>query len=277
METDDSDRSRPNVTAGLVTFAGIFGAAFSVAAFLLPAGDLGRKLVLAVLLASLSALLWRGVVAFARGRLDPVFAALTAASLGLVTWYAVLAVGERDRQLDALRSSVGPTPSATTTTTGSTTSSTTTSAGPATTTAAGLGEFAPSREEVYSSGVAEIELDRYGLIFDSHHRWGTSSGWGGSADGTRSDISFSESGIIGRDGTGFALVGEGEPKSFERCRDQADWAGSLTWQQVRKGSFVCLRAVSGRRGLLRVDEMPDPGADRKRVTVTGIVWATVNR
>lgn len=72
---------------------GIFGAAFSVAAFVRPTGSIAQKILLAVLMVSLSALVWRGITLWLHRRVDPLFVFLTVSTLGLVVWYSALVVG----------------------------------------------------------------------------------------------------------------------------------------------------------------------------------------
>jgi hypothetical protein len=82
---------------------GIFGAAVSVAAFVLPTGSIANKLLLAMLAVSLSALVWRGITLWWRGRMDLLFLLLTLSTFGLVVWYSALVVGQRNSTIDTLR------------------------------------------------------------------------------------------------------------------------------------------------------------------------------
>jgi hypothetical protein len=139
-----------------------------------------------------------------------------------------------------------------------------TRSGPAVRTAdaAGLPPFDPSDVDPYSSGVISLGIDDY-LQLELQH-------W---QENTRSfaDISFTEAGIAGQGTVQLALVSAGESRSFPTCRDKTSWVPSLTWGQVARGSFICIRWLS-RRGMMRIDEMPDMDESRPSVTVNGTIW-----
>lgn len=115
LEPDSaSTRSSAKLWTEFGALIGIFGAAFSVAAFVLPTGSIAQKLLLAVLAVSLSALTWRGITLWWRGRIDPLFVLLTLVTFGLVVWYSALVVGERNSTIAALRVQVSGQPSGST-------------------------------------------------------------------------------------------------------------------------------------------------------------------
>lgn len=159
------------------------------------------------------------------------------------------------------------TPNSTVTTepTAGTASSTGTS--PAETTTAGeLTTFSPSDEEVFSSGTVRLGLrvnTKVDLI-----GWFTVDNYG---DG---HIAFTDVGLVGQNGTQFALLDSGSDTSFATCRDQIAWTDAIDWTQVQRGSFACLRTFLGRRGILRIDEVPDFSANEPVTVLTGSIWET---
>jgi hypothetical protein len=143
-----------------------------------------------------------------------------------------------------------------------------TSARPGETTAAsGLASFSPSDEKVFSNGTVKLglraskQLDLIG--------WFAVDNYG---DG---HIVFTEVGLVGQNGTQFALLDKGSDTSFATCRGQTAWVAVINWDQVRRGSFACLRTFLGRRGILRIDEVPDFGGSEPVAVLTGSVWETV--
>jgi hypothetical protein len=136
-----------------------------------------------------------------------------------------------------------------------------------TTAASDLATFSPSDEKVFSNGTVKLglrankQLDLIG--------WFAVDNYG---DG---HIVFTDVGLVGQNGTQFALLGSGSDTSFATCRGQTAWTASIDWAQVRRGSFACLRTFLGRRGILRIDEVPDFGGSDPVVVLTGSVWETV--
>jgi hypothetical protein len=128
--------------------------------------------------------------------------------------------------------------------------------------ATGLPPFDPSDVDPLSSGVLSLGIDsdlQLGLRFwHENHR-------------SAADISFTEAGIAGLGAVQLALVDARESRSFPTCRDKTSWVPSLTWEEVNRGAFVCIKWNS-RRGMMRIDEMPDMDESRPRVTVNGTIW-----
>jgi hypothetical protein len=119
-----------------------------------------------------------------------------------------------------------------------------------------------------------MDVGLYGILI-GERRWLSSNGWGGHSNGEGSDITFSSAGVAARDGIQLGMLDEEAAKSFETCRDHRGWSPELTWGQVAVGSFACIRTPGGRRGLMRIDEMPDMEAKRPVVQVTGVTWQPV--
>jgi hypothetical protein len=88
-------------------------------------------------------------------------------------------------------------------------------------------------------------------------------------------IVFTDVGLVGQNGTQFALLDSGSDTSFATCRDQTAWTAAINWTQVQRGSFACMRTFLGRRGILRIDEIPDFDENDPVTVLTGSVWETV--
>lgn len=126
-----------------------------------------------------------------------------------------------------------------------------------------LPSFAPSNEAVRGNGQIVLHLN------DGF----TLTGWYSTT--ITNDIQFIEAGLTGLDGTQFALLQDGADNSFVACRDQTSWMTAINWTQVHRGSFACLRRSDGRRGILRIDMMPN-FEDNEPVTIlTGSLWERV--
>jgi hypothetical protein len=133
-----------------------------------------------------------------------------------------------------------------------------------------LADFDPSEVEARNGGTTKLSVGQYGLEID--YRWGDSRRYGGSLSGEDADIVFHEAGMSGREGTQFAPVRAGAKRSFPTCQAEKSWVPSLGWNQLTKGTFVCLTTPTARRGLLRIDEAPDLDSDEPWVQVTGVTW-----
>jgi serine/threonine protein kinase len=151
-------------------------------------------------------------------------------------------------------------------TTTSTPSTPTTTQPPGTTTPAGdaLPTFSPSAEAIASNGTAKLDL-RFNTDLDLFNWKAVDSFAGGG-------IAFTKDGLAGQRGTQFALLKDGADTSFGSCRAQTAWATAITWSQVHRGSFACLRMSTGQRGVLRVDTMPDLEVNQPETVLTGSVW-----
>lgn len=133
-----------------------------------------------------------------------------------------------------------------------------------TTAASDLTTFAPSEVAVFSSGTVRLGL-RVNRTLDL-------IGWFAVDNYGDGHIAFTQAGLVGRNETSFALLADGADTSFETCRTQTTWTAALTWPQLRRGSFACLRTYPGRVGILRVDEPPDLAGPDPATVLTGTVW-----
>lgn len=163
-------------------------------------------------------------------------------------------------------STSAPNPSGTTGSTSGTVGSTASSRPGETTAASDLAPFSPSAEKVFSNGTVKLglranrQLDLIG--------WFAVDNYG---DG---HIAFTDAGLVGQNGTQFALLGSGSDTSFATCRDQTAWTPAIEWSQLQRGSFACLRTFLGRRGILRIDEIPDFAGNDPVTVLTGSIWET---
>lgn len=261
----------------------IFGTAFAVATYVIPVGTIVQRIALSALIASVAALTYSGIEAIfsSKRTLDPMFAFLAVVTLGFAALYAALLAKERDATIAGLEQSRAPNlgPAQPSPTAKELYTTTTSSPAPineddrAAETDA-LPEFGPSSQEVavLSSGPVRLSVGEYGLLLKG---WYSSNGRGGDLGGEGSDVVFAEVGITGREGTRLALVEPGSPTTFEACRDVTSWVPSLTWRQVRCGTFVCLGTPERRRGIMRINEMPDFNDQAPVVGVEGVTWQKI--
>ncbi|MGH3836371.1 MAG: hypothetical protein ACRDSF_11810 [Pseudonocardiaceae bacterium] len=274
----------------------IFGAAFAVVTYIVPVESAIEKLALSLVVVSVSILIFRAIqVLLAGRRIDPFFSALAFVTVGLMVWYTVILAASREakiatleqqtRTLEQQASTNGrdePTPTATPWPSRSETTfpSETESAveqgsaipqAPKTSipSEAPLPSFAPSAEQIYSTGTATLYLGGYGIKLSGWHRH--------NGPGNSGQIMFTEAALVGHDKTQLGLLTEGSDTSFATCRDHTAWTPAINWQQVRRGSFACLR-WNGLRGILRIDTIPDfdkrsrSGENAPSVVLTGVVW-----
>ncbi|WP_422774146.1 hypothetical protein ACN28C_15475 [Plantactinospora sp. WMMC1484] len=141
--------------------------------------------------------------------------------------------------------------------------------------APGLPAFDDSDVDVLSNGTTRLELDSYGTQLDSPYGWQSADGYGGRPNGDGSELTFVGSGVVGREGTQLAVLGDGASRSFPTCQRHRAWSPALTWDQVYPGAFVCIKTPHGRRAMMRVDEMPDMTKSEPTVLVTGVTWEPV--
>lgn len=189
---------------------------------------------------------------------------VVAAAVGAAALFGVFETTPSDRSAQPGPSSTS-TPSGTTEPTAGTSSSA--AARPGETTAAGdLAPFSPSDEKVFSNGTVKLGL-RVNTQLDL-------IGWFAVDNYGDGHIAFTDVGLVGQNGTQFALLDNGADTSFATCRDQTTWTGAVTWTQVQRGSFACLRTFLGRRGILRIDEIPDFTANNPATVLTGSIWET---
>jgi hypothetical protein len=162
-------------------------------------------------------------------------------------------------------STSAPNPSGTTGPTSGTIGSTTSRPGE-TTAASDLTPFSPSDEKVFSNGTVKLGL-RVNRQLDL-------IGWFAVENYGDGHIMFTDAGLVGQNGTQFALLASGSDTSFATCRDQTAWTPAIDWNQVQRGSFACLRTFLGRRGILRIDELPDFAGNDPVTVLTGSIWET---
>jgi hypothetical protein len=195
-----------------------------------------------------------------------VAAGLVVVAATVVGAVALFGTSPSDDSAQPGRSSTSaPNPSGTTAPTAGTIGST--ASRPAETTTAGdLTPFAPSEEKVFSNGTVKL-----GLRVD---RQLDLIGWFAVDNYGDGHIVFTDAGLVGQNGTQFALLANGSDTSFATCRDQTAWTPTINWGQVRRGSFVCLRTFLGRRGIIRIDEIPDFAENDPVTVLTGSIWET---
>jgi hypothetical protein len=88
------------------------------------------------------------------------------------------------------------------------------------------------------------------------------------------DIAAAKTGLTASGGTGLGLLGPVPTPSFGTCRNRQAWRTSVRWQDLDEGSYLCVRTAGDRRGLVRIDRMPEPDESNIAVTMTGVVWTT---
>jgi serine/threonine protein kinase len=133
-----------------------------------------------------------------------------------------------------------------------------------TTTGAPLPPFTPSDEEIRGGGEATLTPD---LAFLDTYDWETYS------DGSAyRGLQFTQRGLAGHDGVQFGPLADGADTSFATCRDHPNWVPAITWAEVHRGSFLCMRTPDGRRGILRIDAMPNFDDLEPFTVLTGTTW-----
>ncbi|MDQ7907592.1 hypothetical protein RB614_24020 [Phytohabitans sp. ZYX-F-186] len=129
---------------------------------------------------------------------------------------------------------------------------------------AGPPSFGPAGVDLLSSGTARVEVDDepVGLLKLSTWRIYYTG-----------DLSASQSGIVGRGGTAFALINATTATlDFQTCRTQKSWSAVINWNQLEQWSVVCIKTADRRRGIMRIDEMPDLDTRHPEVVLTGQIW-----
>lgn len=241
-KSHEESQSHGSFWGKLTVLLTIFGTVFSVTTFVVPVESTVQKLALSTLLVSVSSMIYRGFVALLDKKLDWIFAVLVLVTLGLGSWYVVLLVEDRDSTIMALKdpNSVK----------------------------SALPEFDKSDADTYSSGTVKLVVGQYGLQLHSYSSVPYS-------DGDGSDILFRGTGVFGQGGTQFVLLSVGSDNSFATCRDQTSWVPVLDWNQINRGSLACVKASTGRRGILRIDQMPKLDSPEPTVQVTGHLWTPI--
>lgn len=189
-----------------------------------------------------------------------------AAALGAAALFGAFGTSPSDGSAQPGPSSTStPNPPAATEPTAGTIGSTTSRPGE-TTAASDLAAFSPSDEKVFSNGTVKLGL-RVNKQLDL-------IGWFAVDNYGDGHIVFTDAGLVGQNGTQFALLDSGADTSFASCRDQTAWTAAINWTQVQRGSFACLRTFLGRRGILRIDEIPDFDENDPVTVLTGSIWET---
>lgn len=192
---------------------------------------------------------------------------VAAAVVGAVAVFGSFGTSPSDGSAQSGRSSTSTSdPSVTTAPTSGSISSSAAHPGE-TTPASDLAPFSPSEEEVFSSGTVELGL-RVNKQLDL-------IGWFAVDNYGDGHIVFTEEGLVGQNKTQFALLDSGSDTSFATCRDQTAWTPAINWTEVQRGSFACVRTFLGRRGIIRIDEIPDFDENDPVTVITGSVWETV--
>ena len=188
-------------------------------------------------------------------RSGPIIIAIAVAVVGLLVWVAV-ALSGGDSADDAGAEPGVEQPSGTPGQQGSGTTET-----PPAVASPGIPPFADPSEPLASGGTATLRLNGDGMDLDS---------WTLQPSGP---LAATSTGLVGRDGLELGLLGVVPTPTFDTCRRHGDWAVSISWQDLGEGAFLCLRTPDGGRGLVRIDQMPEPD-DAAIVRLTGVVWAT---
>lgn len=126
--------------------------------------------------------------------------------------------------------------------------------------------FGDSEVGPRSGGSQRVGIDH--LEFDVYY-------W---SEALRGDLSATRGGIVGHRGTAFALIDTTttEP-NFETCRAQKTWTAVINWSQMQLWSMLCIKTKDKRRGIMRIDQMPDLESAKPSVVLTGQIWSpTVN-
>ncbi|MFC0531330.1 hypothetical protein [Phytohabitans kaempferiae] len=126
-------------------------------------------------------------------------------------------------------------------------------------------QFGGSGVDIRYSGTERVEFDYFGIDINWRRGYAQSS-----------DITASRGGIVGREGTAFALINHATTApDFETCRSQKSWTAVINWSQVKLWSMACIRTGDGRRGIMRIDEMPALDESSPSVVLTGQIWEPV--
>ena len=209
----------------------------------------------------------RALTTLTRQRSGPALLGLAAICLGLLVWLVVALVADNSSGRTGTSGSPeiasgGATPTAPTEGSGtaqppagspqSTPSQAVTSAIP---------PFADRSQPVVTGGTAVLTAGGDDLDFES---------WRLVPSG---DISATITGLTASGDTGLGLLGPVPTPSFRTCRNHQGWRAALRWQDLDEGSYICVKTAGDRRGLVRIDGMPEPDESNVAVTVTGVIWS----
>lgn len=192
---------------------------------------------------------------------------MVAVGLGLLIWLVVVLVpdnnsGSSDRGRTPGILSGGTTPAAPTegpSGTGRTPAETRQSA-PSQAVVSAIPPFADRSQPVAAGGTAVLVAGGDDLALES---------WRLVPSG---DVGATTAGITASGEAGLGLLGPVPTPSFGTCRNHQAWRTSLRWQDLDEGSYLCVRTAGDRRGLVRIDRMPEPDESTVAVTVTGVIW-----
>jgi len=200
-----------------------------------------------------------------RQRSGPVLLGLAAISLGLIVWLVVVvdngggtATGRLADGSGTATPSAGPEgPSGT-----RQPHADTQQPAPTQAVASSIPPFADRSQPVATGGTVvlvdggdDLDLEPWGLV-------------------PSGDIAATKTGLTASGGTGLGLLGPVPTPSFGSCRNRGAWRTSVRWQDLDEGSYFCVRTTGDRRGLVRIDRMPEPDESNIAVTMTGVVWRT---
>lgn len=236
----------------------VFGAAFAVVTYIVPVESTIEKLALSLVVVSASALIFRAIqVLLAAKRIDPLLSVLTFVTVGLMVWYTVLLVASRDAKIEALEQQArttgpeeptptaerwpsGPGAASPSETESSVEQDGATPQAPKTTISseAPLPSFAPSAEEVHSTGTETLYLGGGGLGLGHWSRYNSGI----------NEIIFTEDALVGQSKTQLGLLAEGSDTSFAACRDHTAWTPSY---QLAASTARQLRMLANGRGTSR--------------------------
>jgi len=211
----------------------------------------------------------RAWTALTRQRSGPALLGLAAIGLGLMVWLVVALVADNSsgstgnsRTPGIASGSATPTtppegPSGTGQSPADSQPST-----PSQAVASAIPPFADRSQPVATGGTAVLVAGGDDLDLES---------WGLVPSG---DMAATKTGLAASGGTGLGLLGPVPTPSFGTCRNREAWRTFVRWQDLDEGSYLCVRTAGDRRGLVRIDRMPEPDESTIAVTMSGVLWTT---
>jgi hypothetical protein len=203
-----------------------------------------------------------------RRRSGPVLLGLAAVGLGLLVWLVVVLVvdnssgsTDNDRTSGISSGRATASPSEGPSVSGQTPADTP-QAAPSQAVASAIPPFADRSQPVATGGAAVLVAGGDDLDLES---------WRLVPSG---DVGATTAGLKARGKTGLGLLGPVPTPSFGTCRNHQAWRATVRWQDLDEGSYLCVRTTGNRRGLVRIDRMPEPDESNVAVTVTGVIWTT---
>jgi hypothetical protein len=203
-----------------------------------------------------------------RQRSGPVLLGLAVIGLGLIVWLVVALVVDNGHGSTGNGRSAEIAPETATPTappegpSGTGQPSESTQPAPSQAVASAIPPFADRSQPVATGGTVvlvdggdDLDLESWGLV-------------------PSGDIAATKTGLTASGGTGLGLLGPVPTPSFGTCRNRQAWRTSVRWQDLDEASYLCVRTAGDRRGLVRIDRMPEPDESNIAVTMTGVVWTT---